>query len=162
MDKSTSRHTHNKQSGRLTFTQRARQDQLKIGQTEWQTENVSHCVKVVHRVFAETDKGQTGALTDRWIDQLREKRRTYIQGDRTQTDEQTDGKTDGYKDRQTGRKMDRQTDTQTDRQTDRQTDTQTDRRANRSFPKCPRSVFVLWNMITIFVENMSVNGKKLK
>ena len=120
MDKSTSRHTHNKQSGRLTFTQRARQDQQKTGQTEWQTENVSHCVKVVHR-------GQTGALTDRSIDQLREKRKTYIQGDRTQTDEQTDRKTDGYTGRQTDRKADGQTDTQTDRQTDRKTGGQTDR-----------------------------------
>ena len=51
---------------------------------------LTNSVKVVHRVFARTVKGQVGALTDRSIDQLREKRKTYIQGDRTQTDEQTD------------------------------------------------------------------------
>ena len=29
------------------------------------------------------------------------------------------------------------------------------------FSNVPRSIFVLWNMIIIFVENMSVNGKKV-
>ena len=32
----------------------------------------------------------------------------------------------------------------------------------RNVAKCPRSIFVFWNMIIIFFENMSVNGKKVK
>ena len=78
------------------------------------------------------------------------------------SDRKIDRRTDRQTNRQADRLTDRQTGRQTDGQTDRQTDRKTGRQADRSFPKCPRSIFVLWNMIIIFVENMSVNGKKVK